>query len=78
MIQINIAHEFAALPPEAKQQVVDFIEFLKMRYAAIKKEAKSDRSDEPFIGIWRDREDMLDSQDWVKNFRRSEWAMKDV
>ena len=81
MIQNNIAREFAALPPEAKQQVVDFIEFLRTRYAAItntKNEAKVDCSDEPFIGMWRDRDDMHDSSSWVRKTRNNEWAIKDA
>lgn len=78
MIQNNIAREFAALPPEAKQQVVDFIEFLKSKYAAITKEANHDCSDEPFIGMWRDRDDMHDSSSWVRKTRNNEWAIKDA
>ncbi len=75
----NIAREFAALPPEAKQQVIDFVEFIKNKYAAAtKKVASLERSGEPFIGMWRDRDDMRDSSSWVRNTRNSEWAIKDV
>jgi len=28
--------------------------------------------DEPFIGMWRDREDMQDSSAWVRRVRESE------
>ncbi|MGX9728129.1 MAG: DUF2281 domain-containing protein [Candidatus Electronema sp. VV] len=75
----NIAREFAALPPEAKQQVVDFVEFIKKKYAAATKKAVNlERAEEPFIGMWRDRDDMRDSSAWVKKTRNSEWAIKDV
>ncbi len=77
MIQENISHEFAALPPEARRQVADFMDFLKKRYADVRHDGKSDLSDEPFIGMWGDREDMRDSSAWVRNIRNSEWAVKD-
>jgi len=31
-------------------------------------------SDEPFIGMWRGREDMRDSTAWVSSLRRREWG----
>lgn len=31
-------------------------------------------SEEPFIGMWRDREDMADSSEWVRKVRQREWA----
>lgn len=62
MRQKNLERELAALPPEAKQRVVDFIDFLKTRYVTnMKHEGQSNCSDEPFIGMWRDRENMQDS-----------------
>ncbi|MCM1984759.1 hypothetical protein [Lyngbya confervoides] len=27
----------------------------------------------PFFGMWKDREDMKDSTEWVRNLRRTEW-----
>jgi hypothetical protein len=27
----------------------------------------------PFFGLWKDREDMQDSTEWVRNLRRTEW-----
>jgi hypothetical protein len=31
---------------------------------------------EPFVGMWRDRDDILDSTEWVKNLRDREWNLK--
>jgi hypothetical protein len=31
---------------------------------------------EPFVGMWQDREDMQDSAEWVKNLRGREWNLK--
>ncbi len=78
MNQEKIWREFAALPPEAQQLVVDFIAFLRTR----SKQARSGKkvkpagnlTDEAFIGIWRDRTDMQDSSAWVRHVREREWV----
>ena len=35
MIQENISDKFAALPPEAQQQLIDFMEFLTVKYSPL-------------------------------------------
>jgi AbrB family looped-hinge helix DNA binding protein len=30
-------------------------------------------SEEPFVGMWRDREDMANSTEWVRQAREREW-----
>lgn len=65
-----------SLPPEAQQQVLDFVAFLKTRYPTVSPLKKSKRiklTDEPFIGMWQDRDDMQDSALWVRNLRQHEW-----
>jgi AbrB family looped-hinge helix DNA binding protein len=32
--------------------------------------------DEPFVGMWRDREDMTDSSEWVRTTRQREWTRR--
>ncbi len=69
--------ELTMLPPEAQRQVMDFIAFLHTRYAPVRSDGKSkhpDLADEEFVGMWRDRQDMLDSTDYVRNLRKREWA----
>lgn len=76
MEKINIAREFALLPPEAQKQLVDFMAFLKMRYpisSAVKKVSSMKLIEEPFVGMWRGREDMVDSTKWVRELRQREW-----
>ncbi len=34
---------------------------------------QSDFKDEPFVGMWKDREDMEDSSQWVRQLRQQEW-----
>ncbi len=69
--------DFAALPPDAQKQAADFIAFLRQRYSQSKTTRKSDKtalSQEPFVGMWRDRQDMQDSAEWVRDLRQREWT----
>ncbi len=34
---------------------------------------QSNLEDEPFVGMWKDREDMEDSSQWVRQIRQQEW-----
>jgi len=71
----EIAQEIASLPPEAQRLVTDFVAFLRTRYPVEQTDRKIKRTkltDEPFIGMWRGREDMQDSTAWVRNLRRRE------
>ncbi|RME10554.1 MAG: DUF2281 domain-containing protein [Ardenticatenia bacterium] len=59
--------------------VVDFIAFLRARYA--KDHSSEEKTlplpalqDEPFIGMWHDRTDMTDSSAWVRAARKREWS----
>lgn len=35
---------------------------------------RSKLEDEPFVGMWKDREDMEDTSRWVRQVRQQEWA----
>jgi len=35
-------------------------------------------ADEPFVGMWQDRDDLADSTQWVRNVRAQEWTNKDA
>jgi len=77
MEQEKIFDDLSDLPPEAQQQVVDFIAFLKTRYKKPEREKQTKRINlvnEPFIGIWKDREDMNNSSKWLRNVRKAEWG----
>jgi len=81
MRQERVWREYSALPPELQKQVADFIAFLRTRYAPLRvsKTAKRTKlADEPFIGMWHDREDMRDSSAWVRRIRQSEWKSRDA
>lgn len=73
----QVWRDFDALSPQAQEQVADFIALLRSQtdqtaeapqYPAI------ELAEEPFIGLWQDRDDMQDSSDWVRQLRTSEWT----
>jgi hypothetical protein len=77
MNQKTVWEGFSNLPPEAQQQVVDFIAFLQARYVASRsrKPLKSaPLKQEDFIGMWRQRDDLQDSSAWVRKARAAEWG----
>ncbi len=77
MNQKTVWQHFSRLPPEAQQQVIDFMAFLQTRHAPIRprKAARLLKlADEPFIGIWRERKDLSDSTTWVRKLRTKEWG----
>ncbi|GIX47842.1 MAG: hypothetical protein KatS3mg131_2053 [Candidatus Tectimicrobiota bacterium] len=72
----QILRDLAALPPMVQQLVVDFIAFLRLRYAQAPSENREPLpalKDEPFVSMWRDRIDMADSSAWVRTVRTREW-----
>jgi hypothetical protein len=71
----QIYQDITSLPPEAQKQVLDFVAFLKTRYGvSSKKRARSAKLvTEPFVGMWKDREDMSDSGKWIRELRIKEW-----
>lgn len=76
MNQKTAWQRFSSLPPEAQQQVVDFIMFLQTRYGPSRprKITKPPRlAKEAFIGMWRNRSDLRDSTAWVRKARAVEW-----
>ena len=76
MTNEEILREIKSLPPEAQRQLEDFISFLREHYQGARPNAApaSELRDEPFVGMWRDREDMADSSAWVRKVRESHWG----
>ncbi|MFN6496165.1 MAG: hypothetical protein RMX65_003850 [Nostoc sp. DedQUE01] len=77
MTQQELLNEFLSLPPEAQRQVIDFIAFLRQRYAVVKLDSQSpdiDLINDNFIGMWNDRQDLADSTGWVRRVRENEWS----
>lgn len=81
MSQTEIIDEFEKLPSEAQKQVKDYILFLRSRYQKppfSNREKSGKVKDEPFIGIWKDRDDLADSRTWLRTVRKSEWRTPDA
>ena len=77
MNQEELWREIKSLPPQAQRELADFVAFLRFRYkppCPTDKSRKTELADEPFVGMWRDREDMEDSSKWVRATRNREWA----
>ncbi len=75
MTNEEILREIAALPPEGRGLVENFLAFMRQRYARQNSPTPSTPlPGENFIGMWRDRDEMSDSTTWVRNLRASEWG----
>ncbi|MEX0685944.1 MAG: DUF2281 domain-containing protein [Balneolales bacterium] len=77
MSEPTVSKKIKQLPPEAKKQAQDYVDFLYQRYvqgSALKKPRSAKISNSPFYGIWKDREEMSDSVEWVRNVRKSHWS----
>jgi L-arabinose isomerase len=76
MSQKDILSQFNSLPPEAQRQVLDFMAILQAHYGnaqSNERKESSDISEEVFVGLWQDREDMQESTAWVRSSREREW-----
>lgn len=75
MIKKDLIKQIEKLPPKAQQEAADFVDFLTKKYLQ-KDDSSSKKSilDSPFRGMWKDREDLKDSTQWVRNIRKSRFA----
>lgn len=72
-----ISQEITQLPPEGQREVLDFVAFLQSRFKTEDSTPKKGSiTSAPFIGMWKDRDDMADSGAWVRGVRAKEWAGK--
>ena len=75
MTSEEIIKEYNALPLEARREVEDFVAFLRERYKKKHKQTTDGNlSQEKFVGMWKDREDLQDGAVWVRELRESEWT----
>lgn len=73
----KLLQDVASLSPLAQREAIDFIAFLKIRhrqYSTKSIDNKSAMETEPFIGMWKNRTDMADSNAWVRTLREKEWG----
>lgn len=75
MSRNSVIDKYDQLPPNAKKEASDFVQFLYDRYvkSASKKSSKKPISEYGFVGMWEDREDLADSTEWVRDQRKKQW-----
>ena len=54
---------------DEKQQVISLLQSLRERKLAAARAKKRKLADEPFIGMWKDREDMKDPHEYARKIR---------
>jgi len=76
MTQQELFKAFESLPTEAQHQALNFIALLQHTYTPAIKPQKTeiDWTNDPFIGMWQEHQDIDDSTTWVRNIRNSEWS----
>jgi hypothetical protein len=76
MTHEEILQEITSLPLEGQRQVIDFIIFVRQRYAQADSNKKTplNISTEDFVGMWKDRDDLKESSEWVRRIRETEWT----
>ncbi len=76
MNAVMVANEISRLPEKAQREVIEFVDFLAIRYRSRARETRKrgTPSMAPFVGMWRDRADMTDSTAWVREQRRAGWG----
>ncbi len=68
--------ELMLLPPQCQSEVADFIASLRIRQPGQSHSLTTSMplDAEPFVGAWKDREDIGDSRDWVRQHRARDWG----
>jgi hypothetical protein len=76
MTHEEILQEIDSLPLEGQRQVIDFIAFVRQRYSQtqLNEQTPLNISTESFVGMWKDRDDLKDSSEWVRRIRETEWT----
>ena len=77
MLVRSIAKQIEELPPVRQREVLDFVAFL--RYSVISepplvRRKKGFITNDPFIGVWKNRTDLKNSAGWVRQLRQKEWS----
>lgn len=75
MTNEELIKEIPHLPESLRRRIGKMVD----RFRKQSERSASDRSeniplrDEPFVGMWANREDMKDPAEWVRNVRRTDW-----
>ncbi len=64
----KFVEDFEQFPEEIQREVIDFAEYL-----CNKRKVQKYLANNQFLGLWKDREEMTDSTQWVKQIREQLW-----
>lgn len=81
MSRNSVIEKLEELPPEARKKAGEFVEFLYTQYvkhADRKQVSDKPISESPFVGMWKNRNDMANSTEWVKKRREKEWNKRKI
>jgi hypothetical protein len=75
MTNEELLKEIASLPSKEKRKIEDYVAYLLRRTGKSSGTGvkKRDLRDEMFVGMWADREEMVDSSVWVRKLRETHW-----
>lgn len=75
MSKKSVLEKYDQLPPKAKKEASDFVQFLYNQYVKSSSKKTTDKpiSEYGFVGMWKDRDDMADSTAWVREQRKKQW-----
>ncbi|TNE73102.1 hypothetical protein EP331_05385 [bacterium] len=75
MSEITLSKKIKQLPPKARKQAIEFVDYLYMQSQAEFNKTSENvvREDSFYFGMWKDREDLKESSEWVQKNRTSEW-----
>lgn len=75
MTNEELLREVSSLSDGARRQIEKYVSYLKGKESSkIEEKPKRPLRDEPFFGMWADREDMKDSTAWVRKIREEQWT----
>lgn len=71
-----LIQKYESFQPEIQTEIVDFIEYLEIKYKTTRKIRDKKRPSlekEPFVGMWSSRLEMKDSAKYIKDLRKKHW-----
>ncbi|NES45112.1 hypothetical protein [Moorena sp. SIO2C4] len=71
----QLTKDIQELPEDAQNLIADIIEVFKKQYVTKKPASLNplELDNQPFIGMWSDRQDTQNSSEWVRRIRQKHW-----
>jgi hypothetical protein len=80
MTNEELIKEIFSMPTDVRRKIEKIISSFRNRDKTSSTKPTKKRiplRDEPFCGMWADREDMKDPVEWVRNIRKTQWDRSD-